>query len=540
MLDLIGDLDSHGDSPALVIDEERVTYQQLSDRIGETQRCMRGLGLGPGSRIGLLMPNTTGAIYLLLAAWDLDSVVIPLNARYRSHELQYVIRHSGIEVLFTVRRSDGFPDFGERVVSAFPPLRDQRDPYALVLSDAPMLRSIVVLGAGRDERAFLTEEQFRAPAAAPRSVDGAADRRSADDEQLLVYTSGTTAHPKGVVHSLDAFGRRARDTAKIMDVRAGDVVWDPLPLFHIGGLLLLAGALGIGATYVTSAHFEAGPTLALLARERVTAAYAAFPTLINPLLDHPDFPSTDLTALRWVLAVGPDEQLVRVQRELPAAVQVSCFGMTETCGPFAYHDITDSPAARAATVGRPFPGVEARIIDSETGAILAPGGQGEIQVRGDAVLRRYHGDPRSPVDGEGWFCTGDIGWLDVDGRLVYVGRSKDMIKVGGENVAAAEIESVLAQHPAVTLAQVVCAPDPRLTEVAAAFVELKPGRHVAAEELRKFCADRLASFKVPRYVRIVEEWPMSATKVQKFKLREQIHAELAETQTVDSVHRGRT
>lgn len=534
MLDVVRDLGSYGGSTALVIDGERVTYHELAEQVRQTQRHLRGLGIGPGGRIGLLMPNTATTVCLLLAAWDLGAVVVPLNARYRSHELRYVVGHSDIEVLFIAGRSDGFPDFADRLVSAFPELRSQRDPLALSLPEAPMLRGIVLLGPGHGEPAFLSEEQFHARAEPDRPR-----AEPAHDEQLLIYTSGTTAHPKGVVHSLNAFCRRARDTVRIMDVRRGDVVWDPLPLFHIGGLVPLVGALGIGAAYVTSAHFEPGPALALLAGERVTAAYAAFPTLINPLLDDPGFASTDLTALRWVLAVGPEEQLARVQRELPAAAQVSCFGMTETCGPFAYHDITDSRSARASSVGRPFPGVEVRIAAPATGSAALPDGQGEIQVRGDAVLRGYHRDPRPPVDAEGWFSTGDIGRFDEDGRLVYIGRSKDMIKVGGENVAAAEIESVLAKHPAVSLAQVVPAPDARLTEVAAAFVELKAGQHAEPEELQDFCAGRLASFKVPRYVRFVSEWPMSATKVQKFKLREQILEELAETPTAGAVSQGR-
>lgn len=526
MLDVVRDLGSYGSDSALVIDGHRVTYDELAEQVRETQRHLRGLGIGRGSRLGLLTPNTATAVCLLLAAWDLGAVVVPLNARYRSHELRYVVGHSEIDVLFTAALSDGFPDFGDRLISAFPALKTQRDPHGLALPEAPALRSIVILGPAPTEAAFMSEECFRASVEPGQAQ---LDAVSANDEQLLIYTSGTTAHPKGVVHSLDEFCQQARRTAQVMGIHRGDVIWDPLPLFHVGGLVMLIGTLGTGAAYVTSAHFEAGQTLALLAKERVTAAYAAFPTLINPLLDHPEFASTDLTALRWILAVGPDEQLARVQRELPAAVQVSCFGMTETCGPFAYHDITDSPAVRASTVGRPFPGVEVRLVSRETGSAPPPGLPGEIQVRGVAVLRGYYRDPRPSVDADGWFVTGDIGRFDENGRLVYIGRSKDMFKVGGENVAAAEIESVLAQHPAVTLAQVVSAPDARLTEVAAAFVELKPGRHVDVEELRDFCADRLASFKVPRYVRIVTEWPMSATKVQKFKLRERILEELAES-----------
>lgn len=526
MLDVVRDLSSYGDTEALVIDGERVTYRELAGRVQETARRLRGLGVGPGGRVGLMMPNTATTICFLLAAWDVGAVVVPLNTRYRSHELQYVVGHSDIEVLVTAYLGDPFPDLGERLVRAFPALTTQNDPLVLSLAGAPALRSIVMLGQNRGELAFLSEDRFDALAGPTTRVP--AD--DAGDELLLIYTSGTTAHPKGVVHSLGAFTQTARHTAATMGVGPGDVVWDPLPLFHTGGLLPLLGTLDRGATFVTAAHYDAGEGLALLSRERVTAAYVAFSTLITSLIDHSDFPATDLGALRWILAIGPDQLLERLQQLLPGAVQVSCYGCTETGGVVVYNGGDDPARARATTAGRPFPGVEVRIIDPVTGQEVPAGGDGEIQVRGAAVLRRYHRDPLAPVDAQGWFPTGDVGRFDEQGRLVFQGRLKDMFKIGGENVAASEIEFVLAEHPAVTFVQVVSVPDPRLTEVAAAFVELKPGEHAEPDELRKFCAERLASFKVPRHVRIVQEWPMSATKVQKFKLREQILGELGEPQ----------
>ncbi|MQA03173.1 MAG: AMP-binding protein [Streptosporangiales bacterium] len=521
MLEVARRLGSYGDVEALVTDDERLTYQELDERVTQVVRRLSGLGVRRGGRVGLLMPNTASMICHLLAAWDIGAVVVPLNTRYRSHELQYVVGHSDIEVLVTGQFGGGFPDLGERLLAAFPALRTQADPLALSVPDAPALRSIVMLGAAPVEPAFVTAEQCDALAA-----DLPADR-AADDELLLIYTSGTTAHPKGVVHSLGAFVQTARHTAASMGVQVGDVVWDPLPLFHTGGLLPLLGTLDLGATFVTSAHFDPGTGLELLARERVTAAYVAFSTLVTSLLDHPDFATTDVSALRWILAIGPEGLLDRVQRSLPGAVQVSCYGCTEAGGVVVYNDVTDPAAARATTAGNPFPGVQIRIVDPVQGRQVNAGGTGEIQVRSDAVLRRYHREPASPVDGEGWFATGDLGRFDDDGRLVFLGRLKDMFKIGGENVAASEIEFVLAAHQAVTFAQVVSVPDERLSEVAAAFVELKPGAAVTADELREFCAQRLASFKVPRHVRMVEEWPMSATKVQKFKLRDQLLDELA-------------
>lgn len=506
MLDVVRNLRSFGTVEALVVDDERVTYRELADQVGQTAGWMRELGMGPGARLGVLLPNTATTVRILLAAWDLGVVVVPMNTRYRSQELRYVIAHSDVDVLVTAVPGPGQPDLAERLRAAFPGLATQTDPFAMDLPEAPDLRSIVLLGAQRPVAGFVPD---RATRPGP-PIDG----EPSGDELLLVYTSGTTANPKGVVHSLTAFVETGRHTARSMRLRGGDVLWDPLPLFHTGGLLPMLGALDVGATYVSSSHFDAGRGLRTLVEERVTAAYVAFSTLVTSLLDHPDFPAADFPALRWILAIGPEALLERVQRELPDAVQVSCYGCTEVGGVMVYNDMDDPAEVRRTTCGRAFPGMELRIVD------------GEIQVRGDSVLRRYHRDQSPPVDAEGWFATGDLGALDPEGRLSYSGRRKDMFKIGGENVAASEIELVLVEHPAVTFAQVVSVPDARLTEVAAAFVELRPGAAVEPEALVAFCAERLASFKVPRHVRVVDSWPMSATKVQKFALRERILAEL--------------
>lgn len=508
MLDVVRSLRSFGTAEALVVDDERVTYRELADQVESTARWLRDLGLGPGSRLGLLLPNSATTVRVLLAAWDLGIVVVPMNTRYRSQELRYVVAHSGVEVLVTAVPRPGHPDLVARLRAAFPTLETRPDSFALDLPEAPELRSVVLLGAHGPVTGTVAGRAANPDAASGSSpsVEG--------DELLLVYTSGTTANPKGVVHSLATFVQTGRQTARAMRLKRGDVLWDPLPLFHTGGLLPLLGALAFGATYVSSSHFDAGQGLRILAQERVTAAYVAFSTLVTSLLDHPDFPTTDLTRLRWILAIGPEALLQRVQRELPGAVQVSCYGCTEIGGVTVYNDMDDPAEVRRTTCGRAFPGTEVRVVD------------GEIQVRGESVLRRYHRDPAPPVDADGWFATGDLGALDADGRLTYAGRRKDMFKIGGENVAASEIELVLVEHPAVTFAQVVSVPDARLTEIAAAFVELRPGAQVDPESILAFCAERLASFKVPRHLRVVDSWPMSATKVQKFVLRERMLAEL--------------
>jgi acyl-CoA synthetase (AMP-forming)/AMP-acid ligase II len=254
---------------------------------------------------------------------------------------------------------------------------------------------------------------------------------------------------------------------------------------------------------------------------------------MSDLIYHPSFAQTDLSRITLMnsnFAVQPPGIAAAMLKSLPQATYVGTFGMTETAGTVTTSRLDDPIEQRIGRLGRPLPGVEVRILDVETGQDAAPGGRGEVLVRGYSLLEGYYKDPEKTakaLDPEGWYHTGDIGSLDEAGTLMFHGRLKDMLKVGGENVAAAEIEGCLQRHPAVKLAQVVGVPDQRLVEVAAAFIERKPDASVTEQELMDFCRREIAGFKVPRHVRFVAEWPMSSSKIQKFRLREQLLRELA-------------
>jgi fatty-acyl-CoA synthase len=276
-------------------------------------------------------------------------------------------------------------------------------------------------------------------------------------------------------------------------------------------------------------RFEPAAALAQMERERCTTAFPAFETLWLAVLNHPEFERTDLSSLRLVLNVGTRERLEQMQARMPWATQISSYGCTELGGVCAFGHIKDPLELRVTTSGRPFEGMEIRIIDAETGAVLPPGEVGEIICRGHSMFDGYYREPEltaQVVDDEGFFHTGDLGALDPDGRVQYRGRLKDMLKVGGENVAAAEIEGHLATHPAVEIVQVVGVRDARYNEVPVAFVQLRAGATATEDELIQHCLGAIATFKVPRYVRFVTEWPMSGTKIQKFRLHDQITAEL--------------
>jgi acyl-CoA synthetase (AMP-forming)/AMP-acid ligase II len=290
----------------------------------------------------------------------------------------------------------------------------------------------------------------------------------------------------------------------------------------------------LGATLISMLHFEPGAALAQIEKERATWLYTVFPPIAMALIRHPDMAERDLSAVRGLLNVAPPDTLRLMQDAFRPAVQVGGhFGMTECAGAITCNEWEASEEHQAETCGPGLPGVEVRVVDPETGAPLGPHQTGELQIRGYGVFEGYYRQPEQTAemfDAEGWLRSGDQGRMDDDGRVTYLGRLKDMLKVGGENVAPSEIESHLSTHPAVKLVQVVGAPDERLDEVPAAFIELVPGRDLSAEDAVEFCRGQIASFKVPRHVRFVssEEWPMSATKIQKFRLQERIAKELKE------------
>jgi acyl-CoA synthetase (AMP-forming)/AMP-acid ligase II len=325
----------------------------------------------------------------------------------------------------------------------------------------------------------------------------------------------------------------ARGLARRYHIGQGDRFGSPLPIFHIAGILPLTAAIDAGAAYLTIPNFEAGLALAMLEAERATHTYPCFVTIMQDLINHPSFPGTDLSRVRLMnsnLAVQPPWITEAIAKAMPSAVQVGTYGLTEGSGVVCTSRPEDPYDLRTGRLGVPMDEWEVRIIDPETGLEAAPGIRGEIVARGPNAMKGYYRDPEktaATLDAEGWMHTGDIGSFDAFGHIMFHGRLKDMLKVGGENVAAAEIEAVLDAHPAVRLSQVVGMPDPRYAEVPAAFVELKPGAAVTEAELIAYFDGKLARFKIPRLVRFVREWPMSATKIQKYALRDRLLSELA-------------
>ena len=531
----IGDLlltaaDRHPNDDAIVFPDQKISYGELAARAIERARGLQAIGVTPRSHVGLLLPTCLEFVEYFFAIALCGAVAVPVNARYRAHELRYVVENGDLVTLITTSEVPEQVNFIERLITAMPSLAGQSDPLQLHVPEAPKLRNIVVLGKA-GPASFLTAKAFLklAKSVKPDAVHRARLGVRVRDVGLMLYTSGTTANPKGCLISHEAMVRNSIALGRHRyQLRYGDRFWSPLPLFHIAGILPMLATFDVGAAYLTMAFFEAGKALRMLADERVSATYPCFVTIMSDLIYHPDFQKTDLSRIRLMnsnFAVQPAGIRDAMLKAMPNAIQVGTFGMTETAGTVTTSMLTDPLGQRIGRLGKPLPGIEVRIVDHDTGLNVPPGARGEVLVRGYSTLEGYYKDPEktaAAIDAEGWYHTGDVGSIDPAGTMMFHGRTKDMLKVGGENVAAAEIEASLQRHDAVKLAQVVGIPDARYAEVPAAFIELKPGEVATAQALIAHCKAEIAAFKIPRHIRFVTEWPMSTSKIQKFRLRDQL------------------
>lgn len=482
-----------GEREALISARGRWTYAALGSRSEAVATGLTARGVRPGTHVGLLAPNWPEWLVIAFAVWRCGAVLVPISTLHRPRELDHALGHADVEVLVAVR--------------AF-----LKHDYAALLNEAgplPALRETIWLDApARGEAVDLgcIVGPLRAPS-----------RARADHDASIVFTSGSTAEPKGAVHTQRALTLAAYDNAATLGIGADDRTWGYLPLFFAGGLVAVAlGTLAAGGGVVLQEVFDPAETLELLERERVSVFFA-WPHQAEALIAHPRFATTRL-ALRkgvgantkWAAAIYPRDHEA-----------TSSFGMTETpplCTAWAW----DAPQSlRTSSHGPAVGNRELRICDPASGDVLAVGEEGEICVRGPTLMRGYwKHDAADTFDADGFFHTGDLGRLDASGALHFVGRAKDVIKAGGANVAAAEIEAVCASHPAVAAAYAVGIADAARGESVAVFIV--PSAPVEADAIVAWCRDRLASYKVPRLVwlRHEDELPQKASgKADKAALR---------------------
>ncbi len=491
-------------APAIAFPGVERSYAEVAKSSLLASRRLNALGVAPGDRVGILLREACEPYVTLgLGIMRLGGICVPINARNKIHELSYVIEHAGLRALLI---GTEFED---------------------LVTEATASQPCEIMVIGRDVRLESAGEQV-----SPDEVAEFERSIGPDTPALMLYTSGTTANPKGVLHPHATLLATGHNTSERLELTSQDRYWTPLAMFHVGGWQVLMSAFAVGGCFSHIGIFEATAALDQLERERVTVAMPAFELIWLSVLDHPRFLETDLSALRTVMNVGVPERMERMQERLPQAVQISMLGMTESCGSICIGSRTDSLYSRTRTSGRPLRGMEVRVMDPGTGEECAPGVPGELLFRGVTRFAEYYRDPETTaavIDADGWVRTGDLVRRESDGTVAFVSRLKDMLKVGGENASAAEIEGYLITHPAVSIATVVAAPDARYGEVPAAFVQTVPGAQVTEGDLIDYCLGSIATFKVPRYVRFVDDFPVSASqKIQKYVLRERIELELRE------------
>ena len=526
--------ESRPDEDALVFPDSRQSYAELLANARVWAKAFMALGVTPGAHVGLLMTTQPEFVEALFGAALAGAAGVPINARYAPAELAYLIENADLVTLVTTDKVADAVDFIARLNEALPDIANAKNPKSLNLAGAPKLKNIIVTGEG-DHNGFVPGNELQDLAS--QTSDTELNKRIAEvapsDLGLILYTSGTTSNPKGcmIPHSAIVSNSRALGRYRYK-MTEEDRFWSPLPIFHIAGILPMVAVFDVGGAYLTIPHFEAGMALNMLEKERATMTYPSFVTIMQDLINHPDFPKTDLSRIRLMnsnLGVQPAAIKDAICKAMPHTIQVGTYGLTEASGTVCTSRLDDDEETRTSRLGVPLRGWEVKILDMETGEECGPDERGDICIRGPGMLTGYYKDPEKTadsIDNDGWLHTGDLGSFDRNGQIMFHGRTKDMLKVGGENVAAAEIEAVLNTHPAVELAQIVGAPDPRYEEVAAAFIKTKDGASVSEDDLINHCDGKLARFKIPRYVRFVDDWPMSTSKIQKYKLKDQITREI--------------
>jgi len=503
------------DREALVVPHQRyrATYGELLDEVELIARGLLAHGVARGDRVGIWAPNRSEWVLIQYATASIGAILVNINPAYRVRELEYALQQSGTSLLIHAR---GFrsTDYVEMVNT--------------VRANCPELRATLTL-----------EDDWPGLLASGRGISGEllAERESSlqfDDPINIQYTSGTTGFPKGATLSHHNILNNGYFIGEALRYNEQDRVCIPVPFYHCFGMVLgnLACTTHGACIVVPGEAYDSPGVLRTVQEERCTSLYGV-PTMFIGELDHPDFGAFDLSSLRTGIMAGspcPVEVMRRVQSDMHMTEVTIAYGMTET-SPVSTQSHTDDPLEkRVSTVGAAHPHVEIKIIEPETGRVVPRGTPGEFCTRGYSVMLGYWNNDtatRQAIDAARWMHTGDLAVMDDEGYLNIVGRIKDMVIRGGENVYPREVEEFLYTHPAVSDVQVIGVPDEKYGEEIMAWVRPRPGVQVTGDELREFCRGKIATYKIPRYWKFVDGFPMTVTgKVQKFKMRETAVEEL--------------
>jgi fatty-acyl-CoA synthase len=511
---------SSGDREALIVGQRRLTWGEVRDQSRRFARAMLAADVGDGDHVAIWLPNQVEWVIGWFGTAYLGAVVVPLNSRYKVEEASYILRQSDSKLLLMRDAFLGI-DFAEMLDRLAPPREIERD-----TKEFPELEAIVAIGEPPAQTVPFTDFLEAGQAIDDRELDRRCDAVACDQPTIIVYTSGTTGHPKGAVHSHRIL-RNECSITEWMDIGADSRILGHMPFFHVaGGFTGILPALISGGALVLMDHWDADQALRLIEEEGITS-FSGIPTHFIDLLNHPDLDRVDTSSLHsgWIGgASNPPEVIDGARNRLGMARILPVYGMTETTSVTTFPRPEDPREIVLSGKGVPVSDFELKVVDLESGEELGPDAEGEVCVRGHCVMDGYYRNPEATsasIDADGWFHSGDLGVIDENGYLGITGRKTDMFIVGGANAYPAEIELALSEHPDIVQAYVVGAPDPRLGEVGFAFVQQRPGSELGEDELVDYCRARLADFKVPRYVRFVDELPTTATgKIQRFRLRE--------------------
>ena len=523
-----------GERDALVVCHQdiRWSYSELKRRADALAAGLLALGLEPGDRVGIWSQNNAEWLTTQIATAKAGLVLVNINPAYRLSELDYALNKVGCKALITAAAFKTSNYLG--MLRELAPELDRSAPGALQAERLPALRSVIHIGGG-EQAGMLPFEAVaeRAEAAHHARIEELAGRLQFDDAINIQFTSGTTGAPKGATlthHNILNNGYFIGEAMRLTEV---DRICIPVPLYHCFGMVLgnLACITHGAAMVYPGEGFDPVAVLQAVQGERCTGLYGV-PTMFIAELEHPDFASFDLSSLRTGIMAGsscPIEVMRRTVSEMHMNEVTIAYGMTET-SPVSFQTSVDDPLERrVSTVGRVQPHIEVKIVDAE-GRIVPPGEPGELCTRGYSVMLGYWDDPErtdEAVDSAGWMHTGDLATIDAEGYCNIVGRIKDMVIRGGENVYPREIEEFLYGHPAIEEVQVFGVPDDRYGEEICAWIKLRQGQEADEAAIKAHCEGQIAHYKIPRYIRFVESYPMTVTgKMQKFKMREAMIAEL--------------
>ena len=527
-------VERHGGRDAAVFVEHgvRFTWREFAGKVDALAAGLLAIGLAKGDRIGIWSPNRPEWLLAQFASARIGSILVTINPAYRLEELEYALNKSGCQALIAAPRFKSSDYLS--MVRVLAPEMDSCEPGRLRAARLPALRSVIRMGSEESAGMWTLDSipEFAGPAQYMR-LDSITRSLDPDDPINIQFTSGTTGAPKGATLTHVNIVNNARYVTEAIRLTGSDRLCIPVPLYHCFGMVMgTIGCVTKGACMVFPGEgFDPARTLAALGAERCTALYGV-PTMFVAMLESPDFQASKLSALRTGSMAGAPclvEVMRKVMNDMNMREVTIAYGMTET-SPVSFQSSIDDPEEkRVTTVGRIHPHVEAKVVDAG-GRTVPVGRQGELWIRGYSVMRGYWEEEDLTLDtitDDSWMRTGDQAVIDSEGYCAIVGRIKDMIIRGGENVYPREIEEFLVRHPRIRDAQVFGIPHDRLGEEVAAWIVLQDGKEADEEDIRSFCEGRIAHFKIPRHIRFVAEIPVTVTgKPQKFVMRAKMAAEL--------------